>query len=92
MNDSSSALSMCGGNGGSGTYNFLALTSGTATAGGIQQPGNIYQNTLSSQYHHRRPNYSNEDLVDDLNRCSALHLHQDNHDDQDFEEDEDYQL
>ncbi len=31
--------------------------------------------------------------MDDLNRCSALHLHQeDNNDDQDYEDDEDYQL
>jgi hypothetical protein len=33
MNDSSSALSM--GGGGSGTYHFLALTSGTAAGGGF---------------------------------------------------------
>lgn len=38
--------------------------------------------------HHRRPNYSNEDIVEDLNRCSALKLDYD--DEEDY--DENYQL
>ena len=38
--------------------------------------------------HHRRPNYSNEDIVEDLNRCSALKLDYDDEEDND----ENYQL
>lgn len=40
------------------------------------------------QQHHRRPNYSNEDIVEDLNRCSALKLDYDDEED----DDDDYQL